>query len=113
MIYKQQNPTDDFSNIDMVIKNSDLNLKHLKQIDAEQEKKGEKLLYRYFAVPVADGNVFYQVTKVGKRNVTVKLCPGICIDEYVDSIIGVESKLPIENVERLITSRIKLERFFK
>jgi hypothetical protein len=112
MIYTKQFPTDDFSDIDQTIKNSDANLAHLKLIDKAQNEKGENLLYRYFNRPVADGYAWYQVVKVTQKTATVKWCDGICLDDYQDMMLGDESTLPRTMVEKLVSSRIALEKLF-
>ncbi len=112
MKYIQQAPTDDWSDIDQMIKNSDLNLNHLKAIDKAQGEKGEGLLFRHFSRPVADGLAWYQVTKVTPKTATVTLCSGICLDDYVDGMIGEEATLPRNIVENLVVSRIALEKLF-
>lgn len=112
MKYTQQAPTDDWSNIDQLIKNSETNLNHLKSIDRTQAEKGEGLLYRYFHRPVADGRAWYQVTKVTARTATVTLCDGICLDDYCDSLLGEENTLPRNMVEQLVSSRIAMEKLF-
>lgn len=112
MLYSKKYPTDDYSNIDQLIKNSDANLEHLQAIDKAQASKGEKLLYRYFNRPVADGKAWYQVTKVNKKTATVTWCDGICLDNYQDGILGDEATLPIDMVTRLVSSRIAMDKLF-
>ena len=112
MLYKKQFPIDDYSNIDVSIENSEKNLAHLKSIDKAQEAKGEKLLYRYFYRPVADGRAWYQVTKVTARTATVTWCDGICLDDYQDYMIGDEATLPVDMIANLIESRIALDKLF-
>lgn len=112
MKYTKQFPIDDYSNIDQTLKNSDANLKHLQDIDKAQEAKGEKLLYRYFYRPVADGRAWYQVTKVTAKTATVTWCDGICLDNYQDMMIGDEATFPINVIADLVSSRIALESLF-
>ena len=112
MKYTQQAPTDDWSNIDQIIKNSETNLNHLKSIDRAQAEKGEQLLYRYFSRPVADGLAWYQVTKVTPRTATVTLCTGICLDDYQDMLLGEENTVPRNAIENLVSSRIAMEELF-
>ena len=112
MLYSKQFPIDDYSNIDQSIKNSDLNLKHLQDIDKAQEAKGENLLYRYFFRPVADGRAWYQVTKVTKKTATVTWCDGICLDDYQDGMLGDEATLPIDMIAQLVSSRIAMDKLF-
>lgn len=112
MLYTKQFPTDDWSDIEQTIKNSEANLNHLKDIDKAQDAKGEGLLYRYFHRPVADGRAWYQVTKVTPRTATVKLCDGICLDNYCDMMLGEEATLSRKLVEQMVNSRIAMEKLF-
>jgi hypothetical protein len=112
MIYTKQFPTDDFSDIDQTIKNSNANLAHLKSIDKAQNEKGENLLYRYFNRQVADGYAWYQVTKVTQKTATVKWCDGICLDDYQDMMLGDEATLSRVMVEKLVSSRIAMDKLF-
>ena len=101
MKYKQLYPTDDYSNIDEIISNSDKNLEHLITIDNVQAEKN-LLLYRYFRIQVADGYVYYQVTKVGKNISEVTLCNGICLDDYSENALGNFTKMMTTNVQKII-----------
>ena len=112
MKYKQQAPIDDWSDIDKCIKNSEINLKHLQDIDKAQEAKGEQLLYRYFYRPVADGRAWYQVTKVTSKTATVTWCAGICLDDYVDMMLGEEATISRGMIENMVNGRIALEKLF-
>ena len=112
MLYKKQYPTDDYSDIDVSIENSEKNLAHLKSIDKIQEAKGESLLYRYFSRPVADGNAWYQVTKVTKKTATVQWCDGICLDNYQDGMLGDGASIPINMAFNMVDFRIRLDKLF-
>lgn len=112
MKYTQKHPIDDWSNINKCIENSKLNLKHLQDIDKAQAEKGEPLLHRYFYRPVADGRAWYQVTKVTARTATVTWCAGICLDDYVDTMLGEEATIPRTMVEQLVNARVSLEKLF-
>lgn len=113
MKYAKQFPTDDWSDVNQTIKNSEANLAHLKSIDKAQAEKGGNLLYRYFSRPVADGLAWYQVIKVTPKNVTVQWCDGICLDNYCDTMLGDgEITLPRHIVEPLVQGRIAMDKFF-
>ena len=113
MLYSKQFPTDDWSNIDVTIANSNKNLEHLQSIDKAQEAKGESLLFRYFSRPVADGLAWYQVTKVTAKTVTVKWCDGICLDDYYDGMLGDgETTMPRHIIEPLVQGRIAMDKLF-
>ena len=112
MIYQKQYPTDDYSDIDVSIENSEKNLAHLKSIDKIQEAKGENLLYRYFSRPVADGMAWYQVTKVTSKTATVQWCDGICLDNYQDGMLGYGGTVPVDMVFNMVDLRIQMDKLF-
>ena len=112
MLYKKQYPTDDYSDIDVSIENSEKNLTHLKSIDKIQEANGENLLYRYFFRPVADGNAWYQVTNVTSKTATVQWCDGICLDNYQDGMLGYGGTVPIDMVSNMVSLRIEMDKLF-
>jgi hypothetical protein len=112
MLYKKQYPTDDYSDIDVSIENSEKNLAHLKSIDKIQEAKGESLLYRYFSRPVADGMAWYQVTKATTTTATVQWCDGICLDNYQDGMLGYGGTVPIDMVFNMVSLRIEMDKLF-
>ena len=104
-------PLDDFKNIDNVVKQSEDNLKHLLELEEKSSKK-HSLLGGIFHVSVADGQVFYQVVNVKSKTAVVKLCEGICLDNYVDGILGYECELPQDKVVRLVKSYKVLQKLF-
>lgn len=112
MLYKKQFPIDDYSDIDVSIENSEKNLAHLKAIDKVQEAKGEKLLYRYFSRPVADGMAWYQVVKVTSKTASIQWCDGICLDNYQDGMLGDGVTLPVDMVFNMVDLRIKMDELF-
>lgn len=111
MLYKPKKQID-FSNWENIGDVIDTNFKHLKEIDNQQEAKGEPLLYRYFFRSVADGRAHYQVVKVGAKDVTIALCDGICPDGYADPMFGKGCKLPRHLVEQMVNGRIAMDRLF-
>lgn len=98
-----------FDNIDETILNSEKNLEHLKAIDSFAAKN-KQLLYRYFALPVADGTVYYQIIKVMSITVAVKRCVGIDLDDYSDNVLGERSTLPLKKARQLVENRVARER---
>lgn len=112
MLYQQKYPTNDWSNVDTVIENSKLNLLELQEIDKKQKAKG-KIVFRYFDVPVADGKAFYQVIKVTKTKAVVKLCSGICLDDYMDMILGEGGEIPLSVANDLIGRMDAIRKLFK
>jgi hypothetical protein len=61
---------------------------------------------------VADGYAYYQIVKVSKKNATVKLCRGICLDEWTDNLLGEECTIPLCLVESLIGQKDALNKLF-
>ena len=111
MRYTQLFPTNDYSNIDKLIENSQKNHEHLKEIDKKQKAKGT-ILFRHFTVPVADGYSYYQITKVGKKTATVELCGGICLDEYQDMILGESATISLDIAKSQIERMDALYKLF-
>jgi hypothetical protein len=110
MKYKQHFKTD-CTNWEEARVNSDHNLNVLEGIDKEQKAKGE-ILWRYFRRNVADGYAYYQIIKVTKKTATIKVCRGICLDEWTDNMLGEENTLPLKMIEELMYSRDALETLF-
>jgi len=110
MKYKQHFPTP-LSDWEKARVNSDNNLNVLEGIDREQKAKGE-ILWRYFRRNVADGYAYYQIVKVTKKTAVVKICRGICLDEWTDNLLGEECSLPIQKVQELIYSRDAMAKLF-
>lgn len=52
------------------------NWKQLNDIDQKAKEKGE-LLYRYITEPIADGQAVYQIIRVNKRTVRIRVCTGL------------------------------------
>ncbi len=52
------------------------NFEKLHGIDQDSKNRGE-LMWRYLAEPIADGQAFYQIVKVGKTKVLIELCTGL------------------------------------
>lgn len=110
--YQQEYPIDmGFDKIKELRENSQKNLDNLQAIDKEAREKGE-LLYRYFYVPVADGRAYYQIIKILGTKVAVRICFGICLDSYVDHVLGERSTLPLKKAKQLVESRQALEDLF-
>ena len=101
MLYTKQHSVDT-GNWRQDMTNSRLNFDHLKQIDAAAQRAGVSPLYRCFSLTVADGKVHYQVVRVKKKTAVVKLCDGICLDDYCDQVLGEESEISLSKVKELI-----------
>ena len=93
-----------FSRIDEEMENSKKNFEHLRAIDNFAEKS-KQLLYRYFSLPVSDGRAYYQIIKVFKSTVVVKICEGICLYGYMDNVLGEHSIIPLIKAKKLIEGR--------
>lgn len=92
--------------------NSRLNLEHLQQIDRSAQNTGMGLLYRYFKINVADGAAYYQIVRVKKKTVVVRICIGINLDEYQDAILGEGDEMSLNAADRLVGQRDGLARIF-
>jgi hypothetical protein len=103
MEYTPQYPTAGIMDWRQMVANSRLNLQHLQRIDRAAKDARTGLLFRYFKVPVADGAAYYQVVKVNKNTAKVKWCYGICLDDYVDEILGEGASIPIKKAEELVS----------
>ena len=101
----------DVRNINEACKNADKNFKTLRDIDQESKRQGI-LQYRYIDRQVADGKVFYQITRVSKKLVDIELCDGICLDNYIDDMFGKKCTLQRDVIERLVKGRDELEKLF-
>ena len=74
------------------------NFNHLKEIENKAIASGG-LIYRFLYEAVADGKAIYQIIKVNKRTVRVRLCD---IDGYADYVVpqwGEEATVNIEYAE--------------
>ena len=111
MEYRQRHPTDIQTDWQIAIANSKLNFEHLQYIDRLVKAAGG-LLHRSFSTPVADGRVHYQITRIKKKTAVVKLCPGICLDEYQDNILGEECEISLSKAKQLIAQADALHRIF-
>lgn len=110
MKYKQHFPTS-MTDWEKAIVNSEHNFDVLEGIDKEQKRKGE-ILWRYFRRPVGDGYAYYQIIKVTKKTAKVKICRGVALDEWTDSLLGEECTLPIDKVKEIIYNHDVLHNLF-
>jgi uncharacterized protein YqiB (DUF1249 family) len=95
-----------------ILRVSETNFEALKKIDEEAKKKGE-ILWRYIKLSVADGYAFYQITKVTKTSCTVEICTDICLDGYMDPLLGDKSTIPLKKAYELVHYRQTMEEIFK
>jgi len=110
LIYNQPNVDIDIG-FHEAIKIADENLKLLRNLDKNAQAK-YPILGGCFSTSVADGKVFYQVVEVSKARATVRLCNGICLDEYVDDILGYESTISLSKATELVERERALLKLF-
>jgi hypothetical protein len=111
MEYKPLYPTNDYSNINDLFKNSYLNLTELERISNSQPE--DSILYRYFRVQVADGYTYYQVIKVNKKTCKIKICDGIDLDNYLSSYFDNGGDFPLGIITKLVKKQQELNDLFK
>jgi hypothetical protein len=76
-----------------------VNFERLKEIEEKAIANGG-ILYRFLYESVADGKAIYQIIKVNKRTVRVRLCSvDGCFDDYVVPQWGEEATINIEYAE--------------
>lgn len=111
--YERNTIEGDFSRIKEMIRESDENLQHLKELSLLAEDK-DKYLGNHFYLNVADGRAYYQVHQynVTADKYLVKRCFGICLDEYADNFLGDSRWVDGEYVRHHVESRKALERLF-
>ena len=90
-------------NIDEYLRIDQENLDLLEKIDKEAREKGE-ILHRYITEPYADGKAIYQIIKVNKKTVRIKVCLGIG-DEWVLPMFGKECLVSKDYVEEVLKRR--------
>jgi len=78
----------------------DDNYKHMETINKVAKDAGQ-ILYRTFSIQVADGYAHYQVTKVEKNNMMVRVLRGMG-DDYQDRILGAGGSFPNRIIENLL-----------
>ena len=99
------------NSIDDDIKNSEENLKHLKEL-AEKAENTHPLLGGIFSVSVADGKVFYQITEIKGKTAYANRCAGICLDEYSDMILGDGAWIPLNKANDFVVGYRALVKLF-
>ena len=78
----------------------------LDQIDSEAKAKGE-LLWRYIQEPFADGYAVYQIVKVNKKTVRIRVCGGLG-DDWIIPYWGEEATIEIEHARWRVEMRDNL-----
>jgi len=82
----------------------------LDQIDADARAKGE-LLWRYIQEPFADGYAVYQIIRVNKKSVRIKVCGGLG-DDWIIPYWGEEATIDIEHAQWRLQMRDNLNSLF-
>lgn len=90
-------------------RNSEANMKQLREIDKQQKEKGD-ILYRYLSFPYADGFSLYQITGLNARTVNIKSVTGIG-DDWQS--LGEKATLDYANVMDNLNHRDHLDEIFK
>lgn len=111
--YERDTLVSDFSKINEMIRESDDNLRHLRELSLLAESK-DRYVGNYFSLNVADGRAYYQVQQFNKKadKYFVKRCLGICLDEYADGFLGEGRWVDGEYVREMVEARKALERIF-
>lgn len=102
MIYKPLKVCTEENYIETYVDVCETNEKHIEEIEKQAIANGG-LLHRFLYEAVADGKAIYQITKVNKTTVRVKLCSidGL-YDDYIVPQWGKEATVPISYVEHSI-----------
>ena len=88
------------------------NEKRIDDIEKKAIESGE-MLYRFITEPVADGKAVYQIVKVNKTTVKIKLCqidPLYC--DYVVPYWGTEATIKKDYAEQSIRAQDALRAIF-
>jgi len=113
LTYGRKSVEGDFSLIKEMIRESDENLIHLRELSLLAENK-DKYLGSFFYLNVADGRAFYQVIQFNNKGdkYLVQRCLGICLDEYADHYLGDSKWVDGDYVRHQVEARKSLERLF-
>lgn len=83
--------------------------KIIEEIDSEQ-KKDNKILYRFLYFPIADGQAVYQITNVKGRTATLTACD--VGDAWTVPVLGEQGTMNIAKVKQLLQSRDNMDAMF-
>lgn len=89
----------------------DANFKYLSELDKTAPAKTSPL-YGFFMEPVADGQVPYQVIDIKGNQAKIKLCEGICGDDYVHPYFGYEKWIDLQYAKDKVNGRRAMEKLF-
>jgi len=87
------------------------NWEKLEECDRIAKEKGE-LKGRYIAEPYADGNAIYQIVKVNKKTVCIRVCTGLG-DDWTIPYWGAEATIDKEYAIKKVAQRDALKELFQ
>jgi hypothetical protein len=67
---------------------------------------------KIFSVGVADGYAYYEIVKINKRTVQLRWRKDLCLDEYMDRILGEGGSFSRNIIESIIVGEDKLAEIF-
>lgn len=108
MIYEPEEV--DFKNYKEADKKIKNNFNRLVNIDKTSKRIG-KVLYRFIAEPYADGRAYYQIIKINKKTVKIKVCTGLG-DDWVIPYWGHECNIDKDFALRKLKYRDDMEKLF-
>lgn len=83
-----------------------------KLVDIDRQAKSEDtILHRYVSEQIADGYAYYQIIRVNKKSVRVRVCTGLGDDWQVPQW-GAEATIPMAYAVENIRRRDGLEEIF-
>lgn len=88
----------------------DENTKRIDEIDKKAKEEGT-LLHRFIYESIADGKAVYQIIKVNKKTVRIRVCEGIG-DDWVIPYWGREASIDKAYVEEMIRRQDVLSSMF-
>lgn len=102
-----------FGEIAEKISLSKSNYDKLRKLSLKAQEK-DNYVGNYFSLNVADGYAYYQVVEFNRESdkYLVKICRGICLDEWVDNFLGESRWADGEYVRHNVDTRIRLEKLF-
>lgn len=82
------------------------------QAEDEEAKAAGTLRGRYLYFSVGDGRAFYQIVKVNKRSVRVKLCYDVAPDNWELPLLGHAGSLTFQQALHEVRRREAIEELF-
>lgn len=106
MIYKAITEKKENDFIERIKQNNKL----ISTIDNDAAQR-ETLLHRFIYEPYADGFAVYQIIRVNKRTVRIRVCTGIG-DDWVIPYWGIEATISLDYAQSHINRRDALKEIF-